>query len=75
MGDFEEPVTDARGGMEVLEVEGVVRWRREGLIMVSIKAKHSKRGIGAVEELRIATSGSKSDEESVEGELGGEVEA
>jgi hypothetical protein len=75
MGDFEEPVTDARGGMEFLEVEGAVRWRREGLGTVSIKARHSKRGTGAVEELRIATSGSKSGEESVEGEPGGEVEA
>jgi hypothetical protein len=66
---------DARGGMEFLEVEGAVRWRREELGLVSIKARHSKRGTGAVEELRIAISGSKSGEERVEGEPGGEAEA
>jgi hypothetical protein len=75
MGDFEELATDTRGGMKFLEVEGAARWRREELGKVSIKAKHSKRETGAVEELRVATSGSKSGEESVEGEPGGEVEA
>jgi hypothetical protein len=75
MGDFKEPTTGARGGMKFLEVEGATRWRREGIDKVSIKAKHSKREAGAVEELRVATSGSKRGKESVEGEPGGEFEA
>ena len=75
MGDFEEPMPDSRGGMEFLEVERAVRWRREDLGLVSIKARHSKRGIGAVEELRISISSSKSGEERVEGEPGGEAKA
>ena len=51
MGDFREAISDVGGGMECLEVEGAVRWRREGLDLVSIKARHSKRGTGAVEGL------------------------
>jgi hypothetical protein len=61
--------------MKFLEVEGAARWRSEELDKVSIKAKHSKWETGAVEELRGANSGSKSGEESVEGEPGGEFEA
>jgi hypothetical protein len=75
MGDFEEPATDARGGMKFLEVEEAGRWHREEPDKVSIMANHSKRETGKVEELRGANSGSKSGEESVEGEPVGEAEA
>jgi hypothetical protein len=75
MGNFEEPTTGARGGMKSLEVEGATRWRREESDKVSIKAKHSKRETGTMEELRGANSGNKSGEESVEGEPGGEADA
>jgi hypothetical protein len=47
VGDFEEAISYAGGGMERLEVKGAMRWRREGLGLVSIKARHSKRGTGA----------------------------
>jgi hypothetical protein len=48
---------------------------REEPDKLSIMAKHSKRETGEVEELRGANSGSKSGEESVEGEPGGEADA
>jgi hypothetical protein len=31
MGEFEEPGTDVKGGMEFLEVEGAVGWCMDGL--------------------------------------------
>jgi hypothetical protein len=75
MGDFEEPVTGAREGLKVLEVSGVARWRKEEPNKLSIMAKHSKQETGEVEEVRGANSGSRSGEESVEGEPGGETDA
>jgi hypothetical protein len=75
MGDFEEPVTGAWEGLEVLEVGGAARWRKEEPDKLSIMAKQSNRETGEVEEARGASSGSRSGEESVEGEPGGETDA
>ena len=51
MGDFEDPATDARGGMEFLEVEGAMRWHQEGFHLVSIISRQSKLGTGTMEGL------------------------
>jgi len=48
VGDFMEAKPDIRGGEEYLEVEGVRRWRQERLGLVSMMARESKLGIGAV---------------------------
>ena len=75
MGDFEELVTSAWEGLEVLEVGGAARWCKEEPDKLSIMAKHSKWETGKVEEVRGANSCNKSSEESVEGEPGGEIDA
>jgi hypothetical protein len=75
VGDFVEAKPGAGGGEEYLEVEGARRWRQEGFGLVSMMARQSKLGIGAVGGVWMANSGGRSDEDDVGGEPGGEAEA
>jgi hypothetical protein len=75
VGDFMEAKPDTGGGEEYLEVEGARRWRQERFGLVSMMARQSKLGIGAVGGVWMADSGGRNDEEDVGGEPGGEAEA
>ena len=73
MGEFVEAIFGGGGGKEYLEVEGAMRWRQEGFGLVSMMARQSKLGIGTVEGVWMAKSGSRSGEDKVEGEPEGEA--